>query len=232
MAMLGLTAGGFAQGNRHYLDGNYHPVDNSQSARYYRESMHGPDGMTLVRLHYTDGTLKMEGSYSDNKLTVANGTFSFYYHNGQLESQGEFCNGKKCGVWKRWSWDGSQRADRVYPDVHVEPTAMNEPAQFPGGYDALLNYIAENTVYPSTALNKKITGMVKISFSIDEGGLVRDIEVVERNASVLADAALQCMWDMPLWEPAKRNGRNVASTFILPIVFTIEDAIGQVRVGS
>lgn len=233
LAFLGLPAGYHAQeAHRHYLDGNYSVVDNQAQARYYREALHGVNELTNVRLHFIDGTLKMEGSYADLNFQQPQGIFSFYYHNGQLESQGEYCSGRKCGIWKRWSWDGSTRADRLYPDARNESPKINEPAQFPGGYEALLNYVSNSTKYPQVALHKKITGIVKISFRIDEGGLVRDVEVVERNASILADAALECLWDMPLWEPAKRNGKAVESTFILPIVFTIQDGQGIIRVSS
>jgi TonB family protein len=229
---FGLTAGCVAQSTaRTYLNGNFSEVKTEDEARYYRETMHGLHEGTQVRVHYIDGTLKMEGNYRDANLQVPNGMFTYYYRNGQIESQGEYFEGRKCGVWKRWNWDGSAKADRLYPDRKSAAQTVSEPAQFPGGYDAMLTFIANNTPYPDEAIAKKITGVVKISFRIDEGGLVRDVEVVERNASILADAAMECMWNMPLWTPARKNGRDVSSTFILPLIFSIKDGRGQVRVG-
>ena len=230
--LLGLTAGSIAQvGQKVYLDGNYSIVNSPEVARYYREAMHGETGRLLVRIYHTDGTLKMEGSYLATTPDVPDGFFTYYYRNGQVESQGEYIKGRKAGTWKRWTWDGATKPDRIYPEPQNE-TVVSYPAQFPGGYEALMQFVESKTVYPQQALAKKVTGMVKISFRIDEGGLVRDVEVVERHASILADAALECIWDMPLWEPATRNGKEVSAHFILPFVFTIEDEQGVVKVGN
>lgn len=230
--LLGLSTGSMAQiGQKVYLDGNYGIVNGPEVARYYRESIHGETGHLLVRIYHTDGTLKMEGSYLVESPDIADGLFTYYYRNGQVESQGEYIKGRKVGTWRRWAWDGSPKPDRIYPEPQTE-TVVSTPAQFPGGYEALINYVESKTIYPPQALAKRVTGMVKISFRIDEGGLVRDVGVVERHASVLADAALECIWDMPLWEPASRNGKEVSTHFILPFVFTIENGEGIVRVGS
>lgn len=230
--LFGLSAGSIAQvGQKVYLDGNYSIVNSPEVARYYSEAMHGETGHLLVRIYHTEGTLKMEGSYLAATPDVPDGFFTYYYRNGQVESQGEYLRGRKAGTWKRWAWDGTSKPDRIYPEPQTE-MVVGIPAQFPGGYEALLNFVEAKTVYPQQALAKRITGMVKISFRIDEGGLVRDVEVVERNASILADAALECIWDMPLWEPASRNGTEVSAQFIIPFTFIIEDDKGLVKVGS
>ncbi len=232
ITVFGLTAGCLAQSEaRVYLDGNYAVQETEALARYSREARMLEDGSYEVTIYYIDGTKKMIGSYNDHKFSEPHGYFEYFYRNGQRESAGEYCSGRKCGVWKRWAWDGGERADRVYPD-RQQKKVITEPAQFPGGYQALTSFIQKHTIYPKAALEKNITGIVKIAFRIDEGGLVRDVEVVERSASMISQAALECIWNMPLWEPATKNGREVASTFILPLIFTIEDGEGKVTIGN
>ncbi len=218
-------------GEREFLDGSFSTLTNPALARYYRESTASEDGTVAVRIHYINDTLKMVGRYTDDNYSQAIGTFSFFHRNGVKESEGSYCAGKKCGVWKRWDTEGNPRSDRVYPDGVTE-VLVSEPATFPGGYDAMTRFISTNIRYPLEAIEKNITGRVKISFRIDEGGLVRDVEVLERNAPLISQAALECIYEMPIWAPATKNGMQISSTFILPIDFAIEDNIGVVRVGS
>lgn len=234
LSAFGLTAGCYAQElTKTYLDGSYRPTENIAEARYYRTVHPHENGSVKVLIHYSSDVVKMQGYFTDASLSKENGEFIFYFRNGQVESKGQYCEGKKCGVWKRWAWDGSERADRLYPDpATINKRIIDEPAVFPGGYEALVQFISTQTVYPDEAIRKKIEGVVKISFRIDEGGLVRDVEVVERNASMIAQAALECMWKMPLWEPAKRDGKAISSTFILPIEFSISGGTGTIRVGN
>ena len=77
-----------------------------------------------VREKHANGALKMIGTYSDQQRTVANGTFSFYYSNGQLESTGNYVNGTKKGVWKRFDTQGKTLAERVYGAANYQEVAM------------------------------------------------------------------------------------------------------------
>lgn len=232
LLVFGLTTGCLGQnGEREFLDGSFSMLTNPALARYYREYNPSEDGSVHVRIHYINDTLKMVGRYTDASFTEPTGVFTFYHRNGQKESEGRYCDGKKCGVWQRWDADGNRRSDRVYPE-EVSKVLISEPATFPGGYEAMAAFLATNIRYPDEAIAKNITGRVKISFRIDEGGLVRDVEVIERNAPLISQAALECIYEMPIWKPATKNGMQISSTFILPIDFAIEENTGVIRVGS
>ena len=77
-----------------------------------------------VREKHSNGALKMTGTYSDQQRTVANGTFSFYHTNGQLESTGLYVNGTKKGVWKRFDAKGNELAERVYGAANYQEVAL------------------------------------------------------------------------------------------------------------
>lgn len=238
MLIGGLTVGGVAQGiAQHnepvFLNASFEPVSNKEEATYYRTILRTGKGFE-VQIYYTNGTLQMIGVYSDPELKVADGAFVFYHENGQRESEGYFCRNTKCGIWKRWTADGMRKADRVYPDPAeiYTPKVQDEPAQFPGGYRNLTRFVGETAVYPEEALRKNIEGSVKIAFRIDEGGLVRDVEVSEGAHYFLDRAALECVWQMPIWQSATRDGKKIESQFILPLKFEIKDGEGHVRIGS
>ncbi len=77
-----------------------------------------------VRLKHDNGALQMIGLYSDQQRTVANGTFSFYHSNGQLESTGNYVNGTKKGIWKRFDANGNALAERVYGVANYRELAL------------------------------------------------------------------------------------------------------------
>ena len=57
----------------------------------------------------------MTGMYSDASLTTEEGYFEYYFANGTQESKGLYVDGAKYGDWKRWDWEGMEKADRYYP---------------------------------------------------------------------------------------------------------------------
>jgi TonB family protein len=72
-------------------------------------------------------------------------------------------------------------------------------------------------VYPSAAVEQRITGHVTVEFTIGEGGIVRDPVVVESSAQIFDDAALSALRK---WRYAKdAAGSNLSET----IEFTTAD---------
>lgn len=230
--LISLSA--WTQSSRVYMNSSYEVTPSEVNAAYYRTVDYKAGGGARVVVYYLDGKVKMEGRYFDNELRIEHGKFLYYYRNNQIESEGEYCLGKKCGIWKRYNYDGSPRADRVYPDssTFTQKGRIEKPAQYPGGYNKLLEFVQKNANYPIEALQQHIEGVVKISFRVDEGGLVRDVEVVESGQYFLDRAALECMWKMPLWQPAERSNQTIPSNFILPITFEIINGEPSVHVGS
>jgi len=230
--LMSLSA--WSQNSRTYMNSSYEVTTSEVDASYYRTVDFLPGGGARVIVYYLQGKVKMEGSYFDNSLKTEHGKFLYFYRNGQSESEGEFNLGKKCGIWKRFNYDGSARADRVYPDASTfaQKGRIEKSAQYPGGYNKLLDFVSSNAIYPKEAVQQTIEGVVKISFKVDEGGLVRDVEVVESGQYFLDRAALECMWKMPLWQPAERSNQTIPSNFILPITFEFVNGEPKVRVGS
>ena len=57
------------------------------------------DGRYMVQVTAPDGSLMMEGTYSDAQCLVQNGLFTFYYGNGQVSTRGFYEMGIKTGTW-------------------------------------------------------------------------------------------------------------------------------------
>ncbi len=62
------------------------------------------------------GSVKSQGTYIKvSKSYLEDGYFTYYYQNGQIESEGEFDRGVKVGTWKRFDSNGKRKTDKYYP---------------------------------------------------------------------------------------------------------------------
>jgi len=113
------------------------------------------------------------------------------------------------------------RASITLPKVYG--SAETAP-QFPGGQPALDKYINNNVNYPQQAIDDDMSGIVHVSFIVDEQGKVTKAKVLDP-ANVgdgLDQEALRVVKAMPSWKPGKVNGKKVRTRMELPISFQVE----------
>ncbi|MFM1931225.1 MAG: hypothetical protein RL226_528 [Bacteroidota bacterium] len=220
-----------AQEKRDCLDATLKKSKDENICHYFRSSKLGEDGLYYVQVEYLAGTLKMSGSYIDAALTIEDGHFVYYYRNGQVESEGVYKHGRKVGVWSRYFFDGSVRPDRIYPELS-ESTSHETPATFPAGYEGFMSFLAENLHYPPPAITKEMNGYARAAFVIQASGKITDIEILESSHFFFDRAVMECLWTMPDWLPAERQGRPVQSTFILPVTFAIHEGETRISIGD
>lgn len=103
------------------------------------------------------------------------------------------------------------------PYVHVE-----QMPQFPGGQQALLQFIAEELKYPVIAQENGIEGMVVVQFVVKADGNVGDIKVVRSLDPYCDKEAIRVVQALPQWTPGRQNGRNVPVYYTLPIRFKLQ----------
>ena len=97
---------------------------------------------------------------------------------------------------------------------------VDEIPEFPGGEDALMDYLTNNIRYPQKAADKGISGRVYISFVIDTNGNVVQ-EKVLRGIDELNEEALRVVKSMPQWKPGKNHRMAAQVQYNLPIVFNL-----------
>ncbi|MGD9931100.1 MAG: TonB family protein [Mangrovibacterium sp.] len=99
---------------------------------------------------------------------------------------------------------------------------VEEMPDFPGGEDALRQYIANHVSYPDEATIKGIAGKVYVTFMVEKDGSVGRAKVV-RGVDPLLDAeALKVVKEMPAWTPGKQRGEAVAVSYTIPINFALQ----------
>ena len=107
--------------------------------------------------------------------------------------------------------------DGVYDYVQVMP-------EFPGGQDALANYVNNNVQFPQQAIDDNTTGIVKISFVVDENGKISHAHLMNigKVGKGLDEEALRVVNSMPAWKPGQIKGKSVKTRLELPISFQFE----------
>lgn len=99
---------------------------------------------------------------------------------------------------------------------------VNKGPQFPGGDEALMNYIGKKLKYPIIELENGHQGKVTVRFVIDSNGKINDPIVAKSVSPLLDKEALRIISEMPDWIPAEINGIKTKVEYSLPINFRIE----------
>ena len=100
-------------------------------------------------------------------------------------------------------------------------SAADKPT-FPGGEEALTQYISENLKYPAAAKENGVEGVVTVGFIVKTDGSIGTIKIVRMVDPDLEQEAIRLVKNMPAWTPADKDGKpvdapaEVAVPFVLP----------------
>ena len=111
--------------------------------------------------------------------------------------------------------EGNNQSSKVY-DV---PETMPE---FPGGTQALMEYIRNNIKWPDE--ESSVQGRVIVSFVVEKDGSVSNAKVVKSVHPAFDAEALRVVNGMPKWIPGKQNGEPVNTKYVVPVIFKSDQA--------
>jgi CarboxypepD_reg-like domain/Leucine rich repeat/Gram-negative bacterial TonB protein C-terminal len=109
------------------------------------------------------------------------------------------------------------------PTEQIKPTTefrvVEENADFTGGTDYLLNYLAHNFNYPAE-LTTAMSGETYVSFEIGETGAISNIKVHDDSLALpMKNEIIRLFSAMPAWQPARQRGHPVSQKQIIPVVY-------------
>ena len=106
--------------------------------------------------------------------------------------------------------------DGVYEMTDTRP-------MYPGGQEALENYVNNNVEYQQPAIDENTEGTVNVQFVVDENGNVTSAKAIGKElGNGLDQEAVRVISNMPKWTPGKVKGKNVKTRVVLPITYKIE----------
>lgn len=93
---------------------------------------------------------------------------------------------------------------------------------FPGGDEALKEYIAQNTKYPEHARELGVEGIVSVQFVVLPDGSIGSIKIVRMVDPDLEQEAIRVVKGMPAWNPAEKDGKPVEANAKVDVPFVLE----------
>ena len=106
----------------------------------------------------------------------------------------------------------SQTDPKVFDTVEQMP-------EYPGGMQAMIEFLQTNMKYPEDAEKQKVEGRVMVQFVVETDGSISDVHVAKQVFPSLDAEAIRVVQAMPKWTPGKDKGRVVRVKYNLPIVF-------------
>ena len=112
--------------------------------------------------------------------------------------------------------DVANEADeKVYIVVEKMP-------EFPGGQQALFDYLSANVQYPKIARENGIQGRSIVQFVVNKDGSISDVEIVRSGGDPSLDReAIRVIRSMPNWIPGRQGGKLIRVKYTVPVNFRL-----------
>lgn len=119
-----------------------------------------------------------------------------------------------CRICEGIDSHGSRKYIEVYQYDYV-----SEKPEYPGGDEALFQFINKTRVYPRDAYRRGVEGRVTCAFVVNSDGSVTHIKVIRGVEPSLDEEALRVFRLMPSWRPGSVDGRAVPVRVVRSICF-------------
>ena len=106
---------------------------------------------------------------------------------------------------------------------------VETPPQFPGGVDALRNYLRTSVRYPATAPNEKVRDRVFVQVTVEKDGALSNIRLHYGRRDDFINEALRVVRLMPHWQPGAQDGHPLRVNVVIPVEFCPEGCGYKVR---
>ena len=116
--------------------------------------------------------------------------------------------------------ENAKSSDAVYPVV-------DEPAEYPGGLEALVQFLQSHLKYPMVAREQGIEGTVFVVFLVEKDGTITSVEPIKSLSPETDAEAVRVIESFPKWKPGKKDGNIVRSSFIIPIKYNMAAGAAQ-----
>ncbi len=114
------------------------------------------------------------------------------------------------------------------PDTTVYTIVEKQP-EFPGGRQALENYLLANVRYPSEAKKAGVKGRVFTSFVVEPDGQLTNVQLLIGLGYGCDEEAIRAVNAMPCWAPGSQSSRPLRVKYNLPVLFGIDYPKAKVR---
>ena len=122
-------------------------------------------------------------------------------------------------IWFQVAWGDEESLLNWFNE---EDNGYIQLAEFPGGFEALADYIAKSIVYPEQAKTDEVEGKVFVQFIVEPDGSIGDVTLLRGIGGGCDEEALRVIKAMPQWNPAQFKGKPARSKFQIPLHFVLK----------
>lgn len=208
-----------------WFDNQWKPVVDKEKAYYFRTINELKRDSIVVKDYYRSGRLQMDGTYSSYP-NYKNGTFRWYFEDGKLRQEARI-KGDTTFKYREYDHEGNIKKQQEL--LQVERTENGKKSfiyvyadrfpEYPGGSEAMLQFIRDNIRYPEALRKKNTLEKVVVRFIVERTGKVTEASIVESTNRKLDSEALRIVNKMPNWSPALVDGVTLRCQMSLPISF-------------
>lgn len=110
----------------------------------------------------------------------------------------------------------SKNEDVVYEQVDIIP-------EFPGGLKEMYAYIGKNLKYPEQAVKATVIGKVIVKMIVEKDGSINSIAFLKGIGFGCDEEVERIVKAMPKWTAGMKDGKAVRTSFVLPVMFAMEN---------
>ena len=173
-----------------------------------------------------EGAISLNGNYAKNVGKEIKGGEASNSHPTEIVKQADSKGMTKSSPSEQSNQDQtaidkSTNGTKLTHDGLFFGEIIEKMPSFPGGFEALSQYLMDNVHYPEKCLKDSVTGKVIVGFTVTEDGSLSDIKVMRSVAPELDKEAVRVIKTMPKWEPGEREGKPTRIKYVVPINFKI-----------
>lgn len=187
---------------------------------------------------YKEGKLSLVYHYKNYSKNIYDGVQERYFPSGEKKALETYIEGSLDGLVETYYESGQIKRRDTFASGALVAGHVYDPrgdimpyfpylveSSYPGGMDSLLTEIQRLFVYPRRMLRKRKEGRTYLKYTVSKEGILENLEVHkssgERELDEAAVAAVQGLKHR--FNPAKRDGENIASYYLLPILMELTD---------
>lgn len=209
----------------------------SINAHYYKiiSPVEADSSMKLASTFNMAGVIVYIEQYSDYEKKIKSGKSFAYHTNLKLKSIINFKEGKFHDTLQTFYSDGKLKREEIYKEGRMITGKCfgtngldtlyfpyETMARYPGGEEAMVKYLKNNTIYPKKARKNGIEGAVYVRFVVNKNGEIVKLKIAKSVHPLLDDEAIKVVSNMGKWIPGELDGEKISMYFTLPIKFKLE----------
>jgi TonB family protein len=110
----------------------------------------------------------------------------------------------------------AQGDDKIYNFV-----SLKNPPTYPGGLQALYQFLGNNIKYPELAAKNNVQGKVLVSFIVEKDGSLADVKIERSLGSGTDEETIRVLKLSKKWNPGMEGAKPVRVKYNIPVKFAL-----------